>query len=637
MENITIRFRRLFWQLLLLLFLYSLCRLIFIYANHAELHVNSFKSLSGLCIGGLRFDLSAIFLTNSIFIILVLLPLPLTANKYYQKFTFLLFFLVNSLCLMTNLIDVAYFRFIQKRAQADSLLYITGEKGEDLYRQIPTFLVQYWYLFLLFGGMLWSIQIMYSYSMKINGPISHSPQQYILSTLVLFFTLGISIISIRGGIQTKPLNVIHASEMTDVKNIPAIINTPFSVFKSFGKKMLSGQKYFPDEKLQYLNQGIHFPSGDSVFRRQNVVVIILESLSNKYISYFGGKAQTPFIDSLIRQSFVFTNGFGNAKESIQGIPAILSSIPSWQQSPFIFSPYSSNRITSLANTLQTQGYHTSFFHGGFNGTMGFDSYASLAGFDQYFGKNEYNNDNDNDGHWGIWDEPFLQFMAHHLAQTEEPFFSSVLTLNTHNPYVIPKQYKTRFNKHKLPILNCVEYLDLSLQRFFQIIQDEPWFENTLFVITADHKTPNLENKEKTSVDDEKIPILFYQPNNKNLRGTSHIMANQIDILPSVLHYLHYPLPYYSPGKSLFEKGGKRFSISFDGNIYQYLDSTFCYHFNGEKTIAFYDWQKDNTLSDNLYKGNMTSDMLARDTMVKIYIQLFNQSMINNQMHAEKIK
>ena len=637
MEKISVRFKRLLLQIFIVLLFYTLCRLLFIYANKTELGVNSFNSLLYILYGGLRFDLSAIAITNSLFILMVSFPAPFVTNKHFQRISGILFLSINSLCLLANLIDIAYFSFIHKRSQADVLLFITGEKGDDFLRLLPTFLWQYWYLLLAYILLVWLLWKAYRYTLTIAGKRIVSVKSYLYSSLAFLMGITLVVVMIRGGLQAKPLSIIHASEMTDVKNIPAIINTPFSIIKTMGLKKVSDVRYFSKEQMQGLNNGIHLQTSPQPFSKQNVVIIIVESLSKKYLGFFGGKVQTPFLDSLFAQGLVFTNAFANAKESIQGIPAIISSIPSWQDAPFIFSPYASNNITSLANVLRTHQYQTSFFHGGFNGTMGFDSYSKLAGFDSYYGRNEYGDDKDFDGDWGIWDEPFLQFMAKRLSDTKQPFFSTVFTLNTHHPFTIPDKYKSTFHQSGHPLLNCIAYLDLSLSHFFDAAKNQPWFKNTLFVITADHTAPIAENGPYSSMDDYRIPIVFYKYGSTSLKGLNTAIASQIDILPSILSLLNYPYPYYSIGTSLFAPVDKRFAITYTGGIYQYIDTSFFYQFNGQNAIDFYNWKSDTMLNNNLYHNQMTNTILHCDSSLKRMIQFFNHSMINNKMNVETIE
>ena len=631
MEPTSLRIKRLFLLTLFLLTAYLFCRLFFILLNQSELGIHSFRTFLEVLVGGLRFDLSAIAMSNALFFFLAAFPAPFTLNRRYQKVTSVLFFSINGLCLMLNLIDVAYFPFIHKRSQNDLLQFFDGEKGNDIWKLIPTFLKDYWYLALIFILFLWAMILFYRYSARKLEETTYSHKKLLHAFLAFVLVLGLNVLAIRGGIQARPLNLIHASEMTEVNNIPAIINTPFSIFKSLGTKHLKDLKYYPDNQLADLPAGIQNQPSALPFNKKNVVIIVVESLSKRHISFFGGSANTPFLDSLFNESLVFNNSFANAKQSILGIPAVISSIPSWQSEPFIFSPYAGNKITSLAGVLGKQGYQSTFYHGGFNGTMGFDSYASLAEYDHYYGSNEYNNNADFDC-WGIWDEPFLQRVADLMEQTKQPFFSSIFTLNTHHPFKIPEKYKNRFNKHDEPLLNCVEYADYSLSKFFEKAKSKPWFDNTLFVITADHTASYLNGEKMSSFEDYRIPIVFYQHNNTELKGRSNVIANQIDILPSVLDQLHYPQPFFSFGSSLFRDVKDRCAITYMAEVYQYIDDNNCYLFNGEKPIAFYNWKSDSLLTNNLYSGNWNAQMAHCDSALKKRIQFFNQSMLHNKMH-----
>lgn len=637
MEAITVKIKRLGFQVLVLLLLYFIARVLFIYINKSALELHTFKNIFYLLIGGIRFDIAAIAMTNALFIVLVLFPAPIVLNKYYQKVVGFIFLMVNSVCILSNFIDIAYFPFVHKRSQADALLFITGQKGNDFYRLLPQFIADYWYLIIVYAFCCWFLWKAYKYSLTFSQRIATSAKTYFGAIALFIVGIGFTIIAIRGGLQQKPLDLIHAPEMTVVKNAPAIINTPFSIIKTTDKKSIVYTAYYPETVLEKINYGVHTPTTENIFSKKNVVIIIVESLSKKHISFFGGDANTPFLDSLFNKSLVFSNAFANATESIQGIPAIISAIPSWQNDPYIFSPYGANQITSLANVLKKEGYNTSYFHGGFNGTMGFDAYTKLAGIDNYYGRNEYNNEADYDGNWGIWDEPFLQYMAKQLSKTQQPFFSSVFTLNTHHPFSIPKKYANKFNKSNEPFLNCVAYADFALAQFFATIKKEAWFNNTLFIITADHTAPALSNETLTTVDNFSIPIVFYSPNNQLLQGINNTIANQIDILPTVLNILHYPLPFYSLGKNLLQPQLQNFSINYNGNIYQYIDSNYCYQFSNNHLMGLYNWRKDKTLSLNLFTGTINKEIKQADSTLKLMLQLFNYGMINNKMHVTTIQ
>ena len=156
------------------------------------------------------------------------------------------------------------------------------------------------------------------------------------------------------------------------------------------------------------------------FSNDNVVIIILESFAREYIGSLnhgleGGKYEgyTPFIDSLIKVSLTFDVSIANGKKSIDAMPSILASVPSLE-TPYTISHYANNQINGLPELLKKKGYYSAFFHGAPNGSMGFDSFSRVAGFDDYFGLDQYPEKNDFDGMWGVWDEPFFKFFAEKL-------------------------------------------------------------------------------------------------------------------------------------------------------------------------------------------------------------------------------
>lgn len=632
MDRSKNRITTLAYRICLLIVIYEVCRLMFILFNKEEFHTGLSVSTFLLFIYGLRFDLSAIAMTNFVFIVLSLWPAQFADHRYYQKFLLFIYLVTNGIFVLLNFIDIAYYPYIHKRMQYDALLFLSGEKGKEFAHLLPGFMIQYWYIWLtyaLFLFFLYRFYIRTSSAGEVKTPVSFS--FYWQLSLALIAATGLSVLAIRGGFQLKPVNIIHASEMTAVSNVPIILNTPFTIIKTFKKNSLTPIEYVPDDQLTDCNRGIHFPQNKNNFNKLNVVIIIVESLSKEYIHYFNGSAKTPFLDSLFSKSMVFPNAFANAKESIQGIPAIVASIPSLQDEPFIFSLYATNRISSIANILHKEGYQTSFFHGGTNGTMGFNAFSKLAGFDDYYGRTEYNNEKDFDGNWGIWDEPFLQFMANKLSGFQQPFVSTVFTLNTHHPFQVPEAYKDTFKTEGHPMLTCIRYLDFALFRFFEQAKNTSWYPNTLFVITADHTGPKLNEDKKSPLDDYRIPIVFFKPDG-SLKGINNLIANQIDILPSILHLLNYPYNYFSLGKDLFDYDCEHCSVNYNAGIYQYIDSTYCYQFNGLNGIGLYNWNSDPLFTNNLFRANDSLNSRKQDEHLKILIQVFNNALINDQMN-----
>ena len=405
----------------LLLFLYTICRLLFYWFNYFYFSDLSFGQLLLILLSGLRFDLSVIILSNSIFILLYLLPLPLREHTFYRKALFFIFILVNSTAILANCIDLIYFQFTLKRTTADVFNFFGGQMGNDFGRLLPLFLKEYWYMFLIW--IVLSVACYYFYRKLDNkAPLTWNKNDYLKQSGIYVLGIGLSIVGYRGGLQLIPINSVYAGKHTNAKYIPLVISTPFSILKTLDLQTIEPKIYFKNEAelLSIYNPYHKAETGD--FKKLNIFVIALESFSKEYVGAINGRTSdcTPFLDSLIGQSLIFVNAFSNGKTSIQGIPAILSSTPTWINEPYITSTYGSNQISSIAGLLKQQGYSTSFFHGGTNGTMGFDGYSNLAEFDAYYGRTEYNNEKDYDGNWGIWDEDFMQYAAKTINQNKEP-------------------------------------------------------------------------------------------------------------------------------------------------------------------------------------------------------------------------
>jgi phosphoglycerol transferase MdoB-like AlkP superfamily enzyme len=585
--------------LCLLLGLYLCCRISFIFCNSAEFKFSDFSSISSIFFSGLRFDISAILATNLVFTVLFFLPLKLHHFAWYHSALKLIFLSVNCVFILLNIADIAYYPFIQKRIQSDALLFVSGDKGSELLGLIPVFLMQYWYLCIFFLIALTILIKGYQYMEKSAANIYKLNSGYGLRIVLFVFLITLNIIGMRGGLQLRPIDVINASESVGVTNAPIVMNSTFSLLWTIQKKAFKAHPIDSYLQLDPCDKGIHLSAenGQMINTKTNVVIIAVESLSKQYISAYGGTGRTPFLDSLISVSHTFTNAFANGRESVQGIPAILASIPSWMDEPFIFSRYASNRVNSLASVLKANGYHTSFFHGASKGTMGFHSFTKHIGFDDYISKETYNKMQDYDGSWGIWDEPFLQYMADRLSVTEQPFLSAILTLNSHHPFRLPEKYKNKFKTKGHPILSSIRYVDYALQQFFHRIKNEPWFENTLFVITADHTGPNTDVL-KTKLDEYRIPIIFYHPGKLSPMKSDRI-ASQIDIFPSVLHSIGMQSNFFSLGNNLFSTECSPLSINYTMSVYQCMDSTYFLQYNSVESIGLYNWKKDRLLQSNL--------------------------------------
>ena len=627
-------------RFLIVFLLYAFCRILFYLFNPELFPTINFFSFLWIMFNGMRFDLSAIFFLNLPVLLLVIVPFGFRKEVNYQKIVFWMFLALNIIGLMANTADIIYYRFTLRRISFDIFNYLALGGGNDVFSLLPRFILDFWFipiiwialsLILVWVSSIFKVSKQFAY----QRTISYFSGQIGMAVL----WLGFAILCMRGGLQYKPISPINASAVSGPEDAPVVLNTPFTLLKSFEGTGLKKVNYYSQDKLnQIFNPEQHFPinpSDTNAFRKMNVVVLILESFSAEHTGVFNKDIKnpsypgfTPFLDSLIEHSLAF-KGFSNGKQSIEGIPAVLTSIPNLLHGNFITSEYSNDKINSLASLLKEKGYTTAFFHGGTNGTMGFNQFAKAVGYSTYYGRSEYNNEADYDGRWGIWDEKFLQFTDKKLNTFKQPFLASIFTLSSHHPYSIPIQYKGKFRKGNLPIQEAVMYADFSLRKFFKTASTMPWYKNTLFVISADHTSESWMPQYQTRVGEFRIPIVFFSPGS-NLSGIKDKVVQQTDILPSVLDYLHYKGKFVAFGRSVFDTTATRFNVTFLNDSYQIIQGDWAMQFSGNSVEAIYNYKKDPLLKQNLMvvEQKKTKEM---ETFLKAVIQQYNNRMINNKL------
>lgn len=640
MKEYLTHLRLLFRRLAFLLLLFSLSRLFFFFINIETFSSLSFGELLNVFLGGIRFDLSVVIYANSIFAILHAIPGSFKSKKGFQLFLKIKFVIINSLLLMSNFGDAEYFKFTKKRSTAYILDFVGGGNVENEFtRQIPLFLSEYWYVFLAWFALVFLAWKFYPRFKKENFEnrtyVKITSKSYVLQTSILIVILLLGVVGARGGLQLKPLRVINAAEYTSSQNIPLVLNTPFTIFKTLGKEELSKKEYFEKEISEKYFSPIKQYHSKEKFKKMNVVVLILESFSKEYSGFLTtGNSEDgymPFLDSLMQEGLTFENAYSNGTQSIEAMPSILASLPPLMNNPFITSSYSTCQLSSLPQILKEKGYKTSFFHGATNGSMGFDTFAKLVGIEKYYGRREYNNEIDYDGNWGIKDEEFLQYSVKELSQIKQPFFTTIMTLSSHHPYTIPEKYKDRFTKGEIPIHKVVSYADFALKRFFETASKTDWYDNTLFVITADHTGIASSKFYKNKVGRYAIPIVYFQAkNNKIKKLNGKINTQQADIMPSVLHFLNYKNKFISFGNSVFGKNEENFAVNYLSGVYQLIENDYTLYFDGEKSIGLYNVKKDKLLTENLLKSKKKRSK-KMENRLKAIIQEFNNRLVENKM------
>jgi phosphoglycerol transferase MdoB-like AlkP superfamily enzyme len=613
-------------RLFLLLITYQLLRLAFYLANTPTFADVPPEQLAGAFLHGLRFDAAAILTLNIPFIFLSFAPAEYWHKARFQRLLKTLYFVVNVPFIFLNLIDTEYFKFIGRRS-TNEVTTITS----DIFDQASQLFQSYWYLPLILIILAVVLSLLYPNKFR------YAPESWPRKVGQLIFLTFCVIILIRGGWQYKPIRVSTAFEQEPAILGNLTLNSTFTFIRSVNKTTLDRANYFKNQTE--LLQTLHFnptkelqPEGTPV--RDNVVIIILESFGSEYTGIEnGGKGYTPFFDSLATQGLFFRENYANGRRSIEALPSILSGLPSLMDNPFMASAYQGNEIHGIGTILKPHGYYTSFYHGGANGTMSFDAFTKLVGFDHYYGLNEYpanRKEADYDGTWGIFDEPYLQYFAAQLSQQPQPFISGVFTLSAHHPYTIPKKYQNKFPKGKLKIHRPIAYSDLALRQFFKTAAQQPWYTNTLFVLTADH-TLHVANKSyKNRLGYHKVPLLLFRPGKEFPNVDTHKITQHADIVPTLVDYLNIPTDKLLPfGNSVFNSTTPGQALIYIDGIYTLVRRDYVTEMRPDGSLHLLKYK---THGYTKVKNQPVALKKQYGRELQAYVQYFRNALLDNNLY-----
>ena len=605
----------------------------------------SWSLLWSMVRGALVFDTSALLYVNSLYLVLMLLPLHLKERAGFHKGLRWLFVASNAIGLAMNLMDAVYFQYTGRRSTVTVFTEFAAEG--NITSIILTEFLRHWYLVLAFIALvfiLWRCYIRPRLEVYQFG--SH---YYISQAIALLVMIPLAIVGIRGSVTagTRPITISNANQFVNRPvESSVVLNTPFSMIRSIGKKAFVTPDYMPAGQMEAIYSPVHgHPVTDELSHKgKNVVILIVESMGKEYIGALnrdldGGqyRGYMPFVDSLVEKSLTFKYSYANGRISMDAMPSILSGLPMMVESIFL-TPASLNDVDGISSILGREGYGTAFFHGGHNISMGFSAYAHSIGYKDYYGLDEYCQSpkyggmDDFDGKWAIWDEPFLQFTLDNIGQMSQPFLATVFTASSHHPYNVPEQYRDSLkDEGGRPIHKCVRYTDLALRRFFERASHEPWYQSTVFVLVADHTNQNSHDVYKTDLGLYSIPIIFFTPDGSIKPAMrDDVIAQQTDITPTLLHLLGYERPYLAFGNDLLGVDpGQTWAFNYNAGIYQLIKGDLMLQFDGEKTTALYRFKTDRLLKDNLV-GQLPQQE-EMEQFVKALIQQYMSRMNENRL------
>jgi phosphoglycerol transferase MdoB-like AlkP superfamily enzyme/energy-converting hydrogenase Eha subunit C len=496
--------------------------------------------------------------------------------------------------------DVEYYHYAVKR--------FTGEEFHFLNHNTNTMSILWIVLknrfelvifaVLLILGMVWVYRKIPYYKTSISKRIVYYP----VCTIIFCVSVFVMISGIRGSFSfaIRPYtlsNAIYYVQSPQKANL--ILSNPFCVLRTLGTPQLDLPKYFSEEELQTIFSPNHNLS-ETLYNlgKRNIVIFILESFSKEHSKYLcpevypNHQGFTPFLDSLMQEGYVFRNAFANGRKSIEAMPSILASMPSYKAS-FVLLPQSIGKMKALPALLSDEGYQTSFFCGAEPNSMGFEAIAKLTGIQQNFTREDYKsagfpiNANTNEL-WGVYDQPFFEYMHYEINRMSQPFFASIFTLSSHHPYTLPENFKESIPHSWTPVQPTVSYTDFSIRQFFEKSKNEDWFQNTIFVFVADHASAEVYSDNYRDPRGNQAIFQFIYTPDKTLKGEANYISQQLDLMPTLLGLIGYEKPYFAFGRDVFNESQRLpMATNYTGQAYQGITDSTTIYFDGETIISTY--------------------------------------------------
>ncbi len=635
MKNILFKneITSLFAKIGVLYIILMLCRVVFYIINADAIGEITSSEIPSLLSGAFVFDSISIFYVNCIFVLFCVLPIRIRYKNWYRKLLMWLFYIVNSIVVVVNFSDAIYYHFAKKRFTAEEFHFTDNDNTSKI---IFKAIGENWYWAIFAIALIWFI--VWSYRKLDNFSRTHRLKNAYFYTFYGILTLAAPVLMwgiTRGGLShaVRPITLSNATQYTtDSNKAQLILSNPFCIIRTHSAKPFSAKKYFPSEQLEQLYTPDHFPT-DSLksIGRKNIVMFTLESFSREHSAllnpelYGPDERVIPFLDSLMTESLTFTDAFANGRKSIDALPSIIASIPSFER-PFVLRNQSVAPIEGLPAMLGKMGYTTAFFSGAQRNSMGFVAFAKNAGMQLHFTREEFEEKKgriEYDGYWGIWDEPFMQYMCEELGNFKEPFFADIFTLSSHHPFVVPQEYEY-LPIGRTKIHRPARYTDLALRRFFEAAKKQPWFKNTIFVFCSDHvSSETFAAKTKTVTGNTQILMAIYTPDG-SLKGYDSLPAQQADLMPTLLGLVGNKEPFTAFGNDLINGTRPRVAISSDGELYQIISDSLVLFYDSriEKISSVYSRQ-DTLQQNNIYVENDPAQ-LKLEQYLKAVIQSYGE-------------
>ncbi len=424
---------------------------------------------------------------------------------------------------------------------------------------------QYWWAFLLGLALIvlmWCVALLPGVDPR-SMPVAGIRRRRLARVGAMLLMGLATLLCIRGKIGGgKPLDLTEAYVvMPDLRHYNVVINTPFSVLRSMGDKgELPVYDFFSDDEIEAMRPPVRTASlPDSLnLRGKNIMFIVLESGTSLWLDSLTvsrnrpDAARQPFLNSLAAKSLTVRHAIASGKRSIEGITGIFGGFPTYSPMYYLASPYSNNDVDAHVALLRDHmGYTTKFYYGGHHGAFNIDIILQIMGFSEVTSRESLEPAVTQGNKWGIYDHVMARYIAADIGNLSEPFYAGWFTLSPHPPFDVPAGFHSSASDAHM---RDVEYADHALSTFFEEAAGQPWFDNTVFILTGDHGSRDAEGGDcSTPYVSHHIIFMIYTPDGSVAPGViDNRVLTHFDMGPTVLDLAGYDREYFSLGHSLFD-------------------------------------------------------------------------------------
>ena len=590
---------------------FVLARLLFLFYAYSFSFELSITEWILVFVHGLRMDLStAGYILTIVGLILVFTSFSKGRwiNIILQPFTILLLIFTSSVIIA----DLELYNNWGYRMDATPLLYLTKPKEALASTEVWLTILL---VFLTFGYIFLGL---YVYKKKIKEQVLKIERSIFLTPFLLLILTGSMILPVRGGVGIAPMNtgMVYFSKNKFANH--AAINVVWNVMNSlvYRKNQEKTYKFMDDGNAERIVKDLNYQNGETIKvingEKPNVVILILESFSSKVIGELGGKRNaTPRFNELAKEGLLFTNFYANASRSDKGIVSIISGYPGQPTTSIIKEPSKTEKLPSLFKDFNEIGYDSYFYYGGDIDFANMRSYFLNAGAAYIISKDVFSPELNN-SKWGVHDEHLFDYLYDEMVNHKEPYFKAVFTLSSHDPFEVPMRNVFEGNDRATKYLNSVYYTDSCLGEFFDKVKKTDIWENTLFVLVADHGSSRPGNSQNHDINKFQIPMLWLGGVLNDSIDNCTKIGSQIDIPSTILGQLNKSSEKYFFSRNLFREKSNEFAFYVFNDGFGYLS---------DSTRLIY----DNVGNSMLYQeGNIDLDLLAG----KAYLQVLMNDFIS---------